>query len=221
MITSTTNGKVKRLTALTHKAKARRNEGVFIAEGIKMVLEAPKDWIQEVYTAQSFLAKCQNSDNQKNRQLIEALSCYPHETVSDEVYKKISDTQTPQGVLAVLRQPQYCLEQAVLEQTHDRQLFFLILENIQDPGNLGTIVRAGEGAGVDGIIITSASADIFNPKVIRSQWDRFIVCPFILWKMLWMPLRCCKKIKRRFMRQIWKWTAKIMTEKIIPVLRRF
>ena len=48
MIVSTTNSKVKRLTALTHKAKARRDEGVFVAEGIKMFLEAPKEWIQEI-----------------------------------------------------------------------------------------------------------------------------------------------------------------------------
>ena len=180
MITSTTNSKVKRLTALTHKTKARREEGVFAAEGIKMFLEAPKDWIQEIYIAQSFLAKTQNSDDNRNRHLMEILFKHQYEIVSDEVYKKVSDTQTPQGILAVLRQPQYSLEQAVLERTDDKPLFFVILENIQDPGNLGTILRAGEGAGMNGVIITRESVDIFNPKVIRSTMGSIYRVPFYI-----------------------------------------
>ena len=55
MIVSTTNSKVKRLTALTHKAKARRDEGVFVAEGIKMFLEAPEEWIQEIFASELFV----------------------------------------------------------------------------------------------------------------------------------------------------------------------
>ncbi len=105
MIVSTTNSKVKRLTALTHKAKARRDEGVFVAEGIKMFLEAPEEWIQEIYVSEIFLEKMHNDksgNSGKNKQLMDTLSKQKYEVVSEEVYKKISDTQTPQGILAVL-----------------------------------------------------------------------------------------------------------------------
>ena len=84
MITSTTNSKVKRLVALTQKAKARREEDVFIVEGPRMFQEAPKDWIKEVYVSASFLAK-------NDKVLLENIR---YEVVSDEVFKKISDTQT-------------------------------------------------------------------------------------------------------------------------------
>ena len=183
MIVSTTNSKVKRLTSLTHKAKARRDEGVFVAEGIKMFLEAPEEWIQEIYVSELFLEKMHNDksgNSGKNKQLMDTLSKQKYEVVSEEVYKKISDTQTPQGILAVLRQPQHSLEQAVVQLADGNAIFFMILENIQDPGNLGTILRAGEGAGISGVIMTKESADIFNPKVIRSTMGSIYRVPFYI-----------------------------------------
>jgi TrmH family RNA methyltransferase len=167
MITSTSNNKVKRLVALKDKSKLRREEGVFIVEGAKMFEEAPKDWIKEIYVSETFLNKC--SSNIKA-----LLSGKSFEVLSDEVFKKVSDTQTPQGVLSVLTMPHYELEDYL---DNGNQLFIL-LEDLQDPGNLGTIIRAGEGAGVSGIIMTQKTADIFNPKVIRSTMGSIYRVPF-------------------------------------------
>jgi TrmH family RNA methyltransferase len=140
---------------------------VFIVEGAKMFEEAPKDWIKEIYVSETFLNKC--SSNIKA-----LLSGKSFEVLSDEVFKKVSDTQTPQGVLSVLTMPHYELEDYL---DNGNQLFIL-LEDLQDPGNLGTIIRAGEGAGVSGIIMTQKTADIFNPKVIRSTMGSIYRVPF-------------------------------------------
>ena len=98
MITSTTNNRIKKLVALSQKAKLRREEDVFLVEGPRMFVEAPKSWIREVYVSESFLAKCSFQ---------EELKAQPYEVVSDEVFQKISDTKTPQGILSVLKSPHY------------------------------------------------------------------------------------------------------------------
>ena len=99
MISSTSNSKVKRLVALSQKAKLRKDEGVFIVEGARMFREAPPQWIREVYVSETFLAKCQK---EHETDLMETLNRTGYEVLTDEVFKKASDTQTPQGVLCVL-----------------------------------------------------------------------------------------------------------------------
>ena len=179
MITSTTNKKVKEWVALTQKAKARREEGLFVAEGTKMFLEAPQAWIREVCVSESFLKKYEREPDGKMERALRAVRC---ETVSDEVFKRISDTQTPQGILTVLAQPRYTLEDMLFpasEGSNDRKPMLLLLEDIQDPGNLGTMFRAGEGAGVSGVIMSANTADVFNPKVIRSTMGSVYRVPFL------------------------------------------
>lgn len=166
MITSTTNKKVKQLVALSQKSKERRGTDSFIVEGTKMFLEAPKSWIKEVYIAESFEKKCNFMD---------VLEQTGYETVSDEIFHKISDTKTPQGILSVLKQPHYDMDDLMQKENP----FFIILEDIQDPGNLGTIFRAGEAAGIDGVIMTKATADLFNPKVIRSTMGSVYRVPYL------------------------------------------
>lgn len=168
MITSTTNARVKRLVNLGQKPKLRHSERVFLVEGIKMFLEAPIQQIKEVYVSESF----------RKKNALEKLDNMRYEVVSDEVFQKISDTQTPQGVLCVMKTPEYTLEDILAVKRKDP--LFVMLEDIQDPGNLGTIFRAGEGAGVDGVIMTKNTVDIFNPKVIRSTMGSIYRVPFII-----------------------------------------
>ncbi len=176
MITSTSNNRVKRLVALKERAKLRREEGVFIVEGPKMFLEAPTGWIKEVYVSETFLDKAKkDTDNT----FIQALQNTGYEVFSDEVFKKASDTQTPQGILSILNMPHYDLNDYLENKGKTGQLFVL-LEDLQDPGNLGTIIRAGEGAGVSGVIMTKNTADIFNPKVIRSTMGSIYRVPFFV-----------------------------------------
>ncbi|MBR3769105.1 MAG: RNA methyltransferase [Lachnospiraceae bacterium] len=155
MITSASNQKIKNLISIIQKSKARREQDVFITEGVKMFQEAPMDKIVEVYVAESFY------ETGTAREKIQQCG---YEILSDELFKKVSDTQTPQGILCVMKQYHYELEDLFQKENP----LFLILEDIQDPGNLGTMIRTAEGAGVDGIIMTKGTVDIYNPKTIRS-----------------------------------------------------
>lgn len=166
MITAAGNKRVKNLENLIQKAKARREQNVFITEGIKMFQEAEPEKIKEVYVSESFFEK--GMEKEKIKQC-------NYEVLSDELFKKVSDTQTPQGILCVMEQYHYELEDFFRK---DNPLF-LILEDIQDPGNLGTMVRTAEGAGIDGIIMTKGTVDIYNPKTIRSTMGSIYRMPFL------------------------------------------
>ena len=100
-----------------------------------------------------------------------------HEVVTEEQMKKLTDTVTPQGILCVVRQPSYTVEDII---NHPGQRLIMILEDIQDPGNLGTIFRTAEGAGASGIIMTKGCADLFNPKVVRSTMGSIYRVPFFV-----------------------------------------
>lgn len=166
MITSTNNPKVKQIVQWSQKAKQRKADRIFIVEGPKMFLEAPKDWVTEVYVSEDFFQKCK---------IKEQIGQYSYEVVSDEVFKKMSNTMTPQGILCVLRQPEYSLDTIL----NKKAPLLVMLEDIQDPGNLGTIFRTGEGAGIDGVIMSKETVDIFNPKVIRSTMGSIYRMPFV------------------------------------------
>lgn len=106
------------------------------------------------------------------------------EQVSDEVFRKASDTQTPQGLLSLMEQFSYTLEemlQSALKRQRQggRPALFLLAEDIQDPGNLGTMLRTGEGAGVDGVIMSKRTVDIYHPKTIRSTMGSLYRVPFL------------------------------------------
>ncbi|MCM1154726.1 MAG: RNA methyltransferase [Roseburia sp.] len=184
MITSYANKSVKEVIQLIQKAKTRRERGLFVAEGVKMFLEAPVERIEKVYVSESFTKQMPPACKEKL-----ALLRTPHEIVTDVIFEKMSDTKTPQGILCLVRQYQY--GQSGLARQHGQSglsgieamltspaPLLILLEDIQDPGNLGTIFRAGEGAGVNGIIMSGSTADIYNPKTIRSTMGSIYRMPF-------------------------------------------
>lgn len=170
MITSASNSRIKQIVQWKEKAKARREDKVFLAEGIKMFLEAPKDWILEAYISEDLHEKMPEGVKDKLGQC----TC---EVVSRDLFRKISDTQTPQGILCVLKQPAYTLQDLGVEGFKPPLL--LVLEDLQDPGNVGTILRTAEGAGVTGIVMSKETADIFNPKTIRATMGSVYRVPFL------------------------------------------
>jgi TrmH family RNA methyltransferase len=175
MITSVNNDRVKQVVSYIEKSKARREADVFVIEGMKMLREAPVLQVREVYVTERFLDGASEEDK-------EILWRYGAETVSEDVMKKMAATQTPQGVLAVVKQYHYTFEEVLKgynASEEDAKPLLLILENIQDPGNLGTMLRSGEGAGVTGVILSKGTADIYNPKVIRSTMGSIFRMPFI------------------------------------------
>ena len=169
MITSTANQQVKQLIQLNKKAKLRSERDVFVVEGPKMFGEAPKERIEKAYLSESCFEK--QYGGQQDR-LPAGIAC---EVVQDSVFKAMCDTQTPQGVLCLVKQYHYTLEELLKK---ERPLF-LVLENLQDPGNLGTIMRTAEGAGVTGVILSKGSVDIYNPKTIRSTMGSIYRVPFL------------------------------------------
>ena len=170
MITSTGNAKVRRIAAYMEKSKARREDDVFIVEGIRMNAEIPQEKILETYVSESFLHKMQQSEKQYLMALANG-----YETVTDEVFRKMSDTQSPQGILSVVRQTHSDLVN-ILDQDNP---MLLLLEDVQDPGNLGTMFRSAEGAGVNGILMSRGTADVYNPKVVRSTMGAIFRMPFL------------------------------------------
>ena len=162
-ITSNSNQQVKNLIQLQKKAKERTVQDVFIVEGPKMYQEVPQDHLVHTYVSESFYNK--NKKLFEGRQQVTLLS--------DRVFESVSDTKTPQGVLCLVRQYHYSLADLCKGQP-----LLMILENLQDPGNLGTILRTAEGAGVTGILMTRGCVDLYNPKVIRSTMGSIYRMPF-------------------------------------------
>ncbi len=223
MITSTSNNRIKELSSLLDKAKERRRAGVYIIEGPRMFEEAPISDVKEVYLSESFAAKYGIADLSEGKEkqpaatdasrigsaapegasdrLLAQLSSLHYEIVADNVFRKISETQNPQGVLAILKQKEYRLDEilagkylnppkaqttptsrtaeAVSQASGTTKPLLLILEDIQDPGNLGTMIRAGEGAGLTGVIMSKGTVDIYNPKTIRSTMGSIFRIPFV------------------------------------------
>ena len=176
MISSTNNARVKRISEYGKKAKARREDGVFLVEGIRMVREIPEDLLREIYVTEHFYKNCSKAD----RELIKEIEKLEHvvlEEVTEDVMKKMADTQTPQGILAVVKRLEWSM--ADLIQKENSEPLLLILENIQDPGNVGNMFRTGEGAGVTGIIMSSDMTDVYNPKVVRSTMGAIFRLPFL------------------------------------------
>lgn len=166
MITSNSNAQVKRLLQLQKKSKARNEEQVFLVEGLRMFSEVPAERVEKVYVSESLY-------NKKKQEL--HLDKFPVEILSDSVFQYVSDTKTPQGILCIVKQKKYHTEDLLdIKNPH-----FIVLDNLQDPGNLGTIVRTAEGAGVDAVFLSKESVDIYNPKTIRSTMGSIYRMPVV------------------------------------------
>lgn len=165
MITAVSNQRVKNIILLNQKAKARREQGVFVTEGVKMFLEAPIEMIREVYVSESFVIQ---------GQIAEKLKQCSWDSMSDEVFQRAADTMTPQGILCIMKQLHYNKKELLQK----KNALWVLLEDLQDPGNLGTIMRTGEGAGITGVILTKGSTDIYNPKTIRATMGSIYRVPF-------------------------------------------
>lgn len=192
MITSTANQQVKRLIQLQNKAKLRDEEGVFVLEGKKVFDELRKyrpEFLVMTYLSESFYKQITEAEP-------EYLDGISYEILADNVFKEAAETVTPQGILAIVKQPKYELEELLESSVRERKnggrtesdsdsecadapLRFIFLENLRDPGNLGTILRTAEGAGMTAVILSKGSVDIFNPKVIRSTMGSVFRVPFL------------------------------------------
>ena len=147
IITANSNPKVKMLNKLNKDSRLRRERDVFIVEGIRMFREIPVDSVDEIYMSESAYAEyCDEDDLQELYNAAEVT------VMSDSVFAGVSQTKTPQGCMAVVRCFHY--EMTDIAGSTDTETY-LILDTIQDPGNMGTIFRSAEAAGITGVIIVA------------------------------------------------------------------
>ncbi len=166
VITSTHNPRIQWVRKLEEQSPLRQSEGVFVIEGVRLVEEAVRaGW-------QPALVLYTPDLSPRGLEIIRQLPSSIVEPVTPAVLKSASDTQAPQGLLAVIKQRLLPLP-AVLD-------FVLLLDAIRDPGNLGTILRTAAAAGVQGIILTPDSVDPFSPKVLRSAMGAHFRLPLLV-----------------------------------------
>lgn len=159
-IESPKNPQVKQWKKLLTK-KERDKTGLFLIEGFHLVEEALRsgvDIVQLIVDEQKTLPPSWNVDN-----ILITL-------VTEGVMKEMSDTETPQGIVAVCRQCSY-------EQTEMKTV--LMVDAVQDPGNLGTMIRTADAVGIDAVILGEGCADVYNPKVIRATQGSLFHLPII------------------------------------------
>lgn len=172
MITSSSNKVIKHVKALGVK-KYRDEYGEFLIEGIKLVREAI-----EYHAAISYLLV----NNEKTEyEGIKDIIGEAEEKGSDIIYLDgrvfdgISETETPQGIMAVVKKNVFDLE-AVLKRT---ALNVLVLDEVRDPGNMGTIIRTADACGMDAVILSKGCADVYGGKVVRSTMGSIFHIPII------------------------------------------
>ena len=168
MISSSDNKQVKNVIQLISSSKARKKQGLFVVEGIRMIQETPLDRIEAVYISSSY-----EEDYLKHPM---SQNCV-YEVVEDKIFQKMSDTQTPQGILALVHKRSYSISEIMEGKSKG---CILILDGIQDPGNLGTMIRTGEGAGIAGVILSKDTVDLYNPKTIRSTMGSIYRVPHVI-----------------------------------------
>ena len=173
-ITSVKNEHVKRITKIMSSAKERRYSGKYLVEGPRMVREIPINDLDEIFFTQDFFNNHIDDDSKLLRLVNQSTvkkKCY---IVSDAVLRKLSQTDKPQGVVALVNIHEYKLDDILTKEptpgstVQDSNPMILIVERLQDPGNMGSIIRSAEGAGVSGILVSYDSVDIYSPKVVRA-----------------------------------------------------
>jgi len=175
VITSSQNPKIKLVHALFGRRKERREAGAFVVEGVRLVEEA------ETGNWRFRFALYDQSLNERGSSLVENLLSrgVEVEEVSEHLMKSLSDTETPQGILAVLE----FSHQPILSPFN----FVLIPDRIRDPGNLGTLLRTASAAGVQAVFLPPETTDAFAPKVVRSGMGAHFRLP--IQSMKWEEIR--------------------------------
>jgi TrmH family RNA methyltransferase len=171
MLTNIGSDRVRSVRALSRRA-VRDREGLFLAEGPQAVREAVAhrpDAVQDLYFEE------QAAIRQPTVLAAARAAGLSLREVSHEVLSAMSDTKVPQGIIAVCRPVDVDLD-AVLDA---RPRLLVILANVRDPGNAGTVIRGADAAGADAVLLSDSSVDIYNPKVVRSSVGSLFHLPLV------------------------------------------
>lgn len=158
--------------AKLNKKDARSETGLFLLEGLqglKEALDRPK-LIQEIYATEVVVEQHPELFARATSARVEV------NLINDAVLKALTDTQSPQGVVAVCR----ALDVSISDLLDQKPKMLALLANVRDPGNAGTVLRAADAAGADGVIFSDNSVDVYNPKVVRSTTGSLFHLPVVL-----------------------------------------
>ena len=189
LITSKDNELIKRIKKLKEK-KYRDLENAYIVEGIKMVKEAI---MEKASIRQIILCDDCEKSNSISKELMYEIAKYDCVSVTAKVFKYITEVQTPQGVLAVIekRSNKYDIDY--------NEDIIVALDDVQDPGNLGTILRTIDSANLSQIIVSKETVDAYNPKVVRSTMGAIFRVNIVQTDNLKETLKEFKKHKYKIM----------------------
>ncbi len=203
VISSEQNERVKSLKKLYNKKK-RRQKGKFVLEGFRIIDEALKadavfdymfmspDFYKSTEGQSLIKAYLKDDNNNKGNSDNKNHHNYNEDSdnanrndnkeenliiIEEKLLSKIADTNSPQGVIAVVNEPEYDISDIFCQENENGKL--LLLDRIQDPGNMGTIIRTAVAAGIDGIIILKGSVDIYNLKVLRATMGAIFNIPLL------------------------------------------
>lgn len=166
-LVSRDNPKIKLYLKLSESKKARLENGLFVLEGARLCSDAINEWkkgkltIHSVFASESALEKY---GDYIDSQLFEDEKSDVFYTVDEKLCQKISDTKASQGVYVIAEMSDNKLTEDCINPNGK----YLILNNLQDPGNLGTLLRTADAVGVDGVVLSNNCCDLYNPKVLRS-----------------------------------------------------
>ncbi|MDD3704681.1 MAG: RNA methyltransferase [Clostridiaceae bacterium] len=172
MIESSANKTIKYIKSLTMK-KYRDEQDKFIIEGEKLIEEALnyKVQISTVLVSESFAA----SNKYNEFAVVFNDNNIPVYYTEDKIFKSVCETDTPQGILAVSAKPEYDIDSIISKD----ELSLILLNELRDPGNVGTIIRSADACGLDAVIISKGSVDLYNGKTIRATMGSLFHMPVI------------------------------------------
>jgi TrmH family RNA methyltransferase len=167
MITSLQNDKVRYVRALQRRRRVRRRERRFVFEGVRLVEEAVRAGVRPDFVFYAARAVAGARGNRLLASLREMNA--PCDAVSEPVMAACSDTEAPQGILAVIPIP------ALPRPEHPT--LTLVLDQVRDPGNLGTALRTALATGVEQVLLAPGTVDASNPKVVRAAMGAHLYLP--------------------------------------------
>lgn len=167
IITSRENPLIKLVAALQVSSEKRKRNGLFVLEGLRICKDACDNGIKfDKLIVSDAAAEKYAADTEKFSLISD--ECYK---IPDSLFKKISDTKTPQGIIAVAKMP------VTGSCGIDKNGKYIALENVADPSNLGAISRTAEALGVNGIILSSDGCDPYSPKALRASMGTLLRVP--------------------------------------------
>jgi RNA methyltransferase, TrmH family len=167
LITASNNAKLKLVRGLLEKSKIRHDNRQFVLEGLRLVQDAVEAGVMPDLVLYRWDMHGSDLVNLLNKEHVPCVGVEP------KLFNELSDTQTPQGILAVCP----WLDLAPPESMD----FVLILDQLTNPGNLGSALRTAAAVGVDAVILTPGSVDPYNPKVVRGGMGAHLRVPILEW----------------------------------------